>query len=187
MRLRNNRLLIVVSTFTIAEVVKVDSVPPLTVEQDKLISDWFDNDYIVIILLTIPIARLSREITRKHNIKPKDAVHIATAAFWKVPLFHTYDNNLCKKSGQIGNPLLTIENPTYVSQGSLFVKQGIPVQEPKLSEALRVEPVEPSESSDIPEPPIQNEGRKIMFADADDKPDGEQPDKVDENQNSTVE
>lgn len=212
----NNRLLIVVSTFTIAEVVKIDSVPPLTEEQDKLISDYFDNDYIVIRPLTIPIARLAREISRKHNIKPKDAVHVATAVFWKVPLLHTYDNNLCKKTGLIGDPPLKIENPSYVNQVPLFpILSALTAPVPSMSELLSLtnttasqqgesvtEPSEPASATalmlteaDMSEPPIQGEGRKIMFAE-DDTEDAEtipvsepkeESTKIDDKNNSTIE
>ena len=118
-----NELLIVVSTFTIAEVVRAENLPPLTEDEDKLISDYFENDYIVVRPLTIPIAKLAREVARKYGIKPNDAVHVATAIFWKVPILHSYDKKLCNKTDMIGNPPLKIENPTYIDQMPLFAPQ----------------------------------------------------------------
>jgi predicted nucleic acid-binding protein len=116
-----NNLLIVVSTFTIVEVNRADNLLPLTEEEDKRISDYFENDYIVIRPLSIPIAQLARQIARKFNIKPKDAVHVATAVFWQVPILQSYDSGLCKKTGLIGDPPLKIENPAYIGQGPLFM------------------------------------------------------------------
>ena len=193
----NNRLLIVVSTFTIVEVNRSNSLPPLTEEQDKLISDYFENDYIVIRPLTIPIAKLARDIARTYRIKPKDAVHVATSVFWKVPLMHTYDKDLCSKTDLISDPPLKIENPNYINQVPLFAAmRGVVVQEPATpeqtattdnmpsqtketvneeSEPQPVIPVEETERIGVPESAAQSEGQKVMLADADNKPDTEPP------------
>ena len=48
-----------------------------------------------------------------HNVKPKDAVHVATALpAPEVSMFNTFDGPLIGKSGLIGSPPLTIEEPT---------------------------------------------------------------------------
>jgi predicted nucleic acid-binding protein len=129
-----NRLLIVVSTFTIIEVNRTENQKPLTEEEDRLISDYFENDYIVIRPLTIPIARLARDIAREYRIKPKDAVHVATAVFWEVPLLHSYDENLCKKTEMIGDPPLKIENPSFIDLPPFFAIPGVSVPQPDLIE-----------------------------------------------------
>lgn len=91
----------------------------LSVEQDQMINDLFENDYFIIRPVDIPIARISRRISREFGVKPKDAIHLATAIFWNVPVFHTYEDKLLNKNGKIGDPPLKIEPPSWAGQQNL--------------------------------------------------------------------
>jgi predicted nuclease of predicted toxin-antitoxin system len=54
------------------------------------------------------------------NIKPKDAIHVATALDAAVFALETFDDGLINKSGKIGNPSLIIRKPLAPAQGGLF-------------------------------------------------------------------
>lgn len=121
-----NEINLVISTFSLAEIAKVPGLngdpvkdKPLTEVELAKISAYFENDYIIIRPLTIDIAEMAREYVCKHGLKPPDAVHVATAIYWNVPLLHSYDDKLCKRTGLIGSPPLVIENPTWRGQQSL--------------------------------------------------------------------
>ena len=60
-----------------------------------------------------------------HNIKPKDAVHIATALHQDVQFdqFDTFDIGLIKLSGMLGSPPLTIGQPNLPPNLPLFEKE----------------------------------------------------------------
>jgi len=55
-----------------------------------------------------------------HKIKPKDAIHVATALALKVPCLETFDTGLLKKSGRLGTPALVIRRPIAAPQGRLL-------------------------------------------------------------------
>lgn len=121
-----NEINLVISTFSLAEIAKVpnlydDPTKDKTLDEEQLarISAYFENDYIIIRPLTMDIAEMAREYVCKYGLKPPDAVHVATAIYWNVPLLHSYDEKLCKRTGQIGNPPIVIENPTWRGQQSL--------------------------------------------------------------------
>jgi len=73
---------------------------------------FFENTYLNFIDVDKKIAINAREIVWEYNIKPKDAVHIATALFHNIPIFHTFDEQLLKKK----IPELAIIKPDYVYQ-----------------------------------------------------------------------
>ncbi len=122
-----NEINLVVSTFSLTEIAKVPGLygdpakdKPLKEKQLAKVSAYFENDYIVVRPLTVDIAEMAREYVCKHGIKPGDAVHVATAIYWNVPLLHSYDERLCKRNGLIGDPPLVIENPIWRGQELLF-------------------------------------------------------------------
>jgi len=84
-------LRIATSAFTMCEVAKVKGVP-LPEEQERLIVDFFDNPYIVLVQVDEFAARKTRELVRTHaGLKGRDAVHIASALLAGAPVLHTYD------------------------------------------------------------------------------------------------
>jgi hypothetical protein len=103
--------------------------------QEGAIEAFFENEFVIIRTLTEQIAFLSRKIARDHGLKPGDAVHVATAIFWKVPILHTYDDNMLKKNGLIGDPPLVIEKPSFVGQPSLPLVEWMEGKEKENEEA----------------------------------------------------
>jgi predicted nucleic acid-binding protein len=109
-------IVFVQSAFTIAELVKDPEGEKLTEAQETLIEDFFENDFVIVRTLTEQIAFLSRRIAREYSVKPGDAVHIATAVFWKVPILHTYDNKLLNKTKLMEDLSIRIEKPAWVGK-----------------------------------------------------------------------
>lgn len=81
--------------------------------------DFFKRSYIVPMSITRRIAEDSREFVWDHGVKPKDALHLATALVAKVDVFNTFDLPLIGKSGKLGDPALLIQIPS-VAQGDLL-------------------------------------------------------------------
>lgn len=110
---------IVTSAFTLAEVIKQPERPPISEEQERFIQAYFEREFIVIINVDRFIGNAARRIARDFQLKPADAVHVATATAANVDVMHSYDDRLRKKSGLIGNPPLRIEEPTWQGQKQL--------------------------------------------------------------------
>jgi predicted nucleic acid-binding protein len=127
-------IVFVQSTFTIAELVKDPEGEKLTDAQETLIEDFFENDFVIVRTLTEQIALLSRKIAREYSIKPGDAVHVATALFWKVPILHTFDNKLLNKKKLMEDYPLKIEKPAWIGE-PLPLFDGLGTGEAKEEEA----------------------------------------------------
>lgn len=81
-----------------------------------ILNKFWNNKSIIVVELNPIIAHSARNmirdgLTKKYSLKPKDAVHIATAKFLNTYLkniileFHTYDGKLEKYDGLLGIPV----------------------------------------------------------------------------------
>ena len=62
-------------------------------------------------------AMAARELVWDYGVKPKDAIHIASALAAHCPVFYTNDGRLQKFSEKVkGAPVLRIEAPTWTKQ-----------------------------------------------------------------------
>ena len=123
---QDGKLEIVTSAFTLAEVCKnpeeIDS--PL----DNLPS-FFEKSYILIVPVDMAIGRRAQNMltTGLINLKPPDAVHLASAQRAAVSEFHTFDSkvlNLDEKIGVTDGQPLKICRPTEGQPlGPLFEEQ----------------------------------------------------------------
>lgn len=102
---------IITSALTIAEVLDLKGHEKIGRDRRQQVIDFFKKPYIIPVSITRRIAEVSRDLVWDYGIKPKDALHVATAAHAQVSLFNTFDADLIKKSGLIGSPKITIENP----------------------------------------------------------------------------
>jgi len=107
---------IITSTLTIAEVLYLKEHKKIVPEKAEQIARFFENKYILPIVLDRYIAEMARTIYWGSNIKPKDAVHVASAMKAKIIRFDTFDKDLITFSGKIGNPALIIGEPNILSQ-----------------------------------------------------------------------
>lgn len=111
---------IITSALTLAEVLHLKGKPPLPAEKKEQIVRFFRRSYIGTISVTRKIAEDGRDLVWDHGIRPKDAIHVASALAAKANVLNTFDNRLINKNGKIGNPTLIIE-PPKVKQGDLGV------------------------------------------------------------------
>lgn len=118
------KITIVTSALTLAEVLFVKKGPNLPREKRNLIEGFFKSPYISVQNVTRKISEDARDLVWDRNIKPKDAIHVATAITLNVSVMNTFDEGLLKHSGQIGNPALRIEKPHEPGQTGFTFKQG---------------------------------------------------------------
>ncbi len=112
------QLRLVTSALTLAEVAVIRDAG-LPDDQERLIVDFFENDYIVVRSVDRFVAEKAREIIRSHGIKGADAVQVAVALQSKAHEFHTYDTTLLKKLGPNTLPGLPVVEPHWDTQWSL--------------------------------------------------------------------
>jgi predicted nucleic acid-binding protein len=105
----NDKLIIVTSAFTMAEVVKLKNLNLLDEDAERRVTEFFENQYLSIRNVDRFVAEAARPIVRKHGVKPPDAIHLATAILSKVAVLHTFDEPLLKLDGKIDG--LPIKEP----------------------------------------------------------------------------
>lgn len=96
-RAKNDEVEIVTSTFTLAEVCKTKDV----VSQSHNLSSFFDQPFILLVDVTKAIASRAQAMQQAGitGLKPPDAIHLASAIWADVPVFHTFDQRLLNLSG----------------------------------------------------------------------------------------
>jgi predicted nucleic acid-binding protein len=120
-------IVLVTSALTLTEVLwlKGHGQQKLSAQHAKKIEDFFRHQWIVVREVDRFIAEAARDVVWGKNIKPKDAIHIATALQQDVQFdqFDTFDRDLIKLSGTIGSPPLTIGRPNLPPNLPLFEKE----------------------------------------------------------------
>ena len=106
---------LVTSALTIAEVLWLKGHPDkkITPQNAHKVEAFFRHSWIVIREVDRFIAEAARDLVWNKNVKPKDAIHLATALQHDVDYdqFDTFDGDLIKLSGTVGDPPLTIGRP----------------------------------------------------------------------------
>lgn len=155
------KILIVTSALTLSEVLALrgkNRLPPNPEMKTKVI-DFFKNEYIAVQNVTREIAELSRDLVWDSGIKPKDALHVASAMAAEVTVFETYDGPLRRKGNRVTK--IKFREPPPRKQPNLPLAGGGPNGNDKdeTAQARRQEPVEavPSEG------PRNRSGRKIII------------------------
>lgn len=106
------RLELVISTLTIAEVLALKGQAPIPSDRAETVRRFFRRRYFLVADVTRFIAEQARDLVWTHGVKPKDAIHVATALSARVPYLDTFDEGLLKKSGRMGgDPTLLIVKP----------------------------------------------------------------------------
>ena len=118
-RSERGEVLMVTSALTLAEVLWLRGKPRLPVEQAEVVKRFFLRSYIRVHNLSRKIAEAAQSYVWEHDIKAKDAIHVATAIHIGVDALETFDKKLIGKSGSIGTPLLLIRQPEESAQGRL--------------------------------------------------------------------
>ena len=106
------RILIATSAITLTEVIKMKKKVPIEREHAQKIKEFFQQEFISVRNVDRYIAEKARDLIWDYSfLKPKDSIHVATAVRFEIPLLNTFDGDLIKLSGKIGNPPLIIERP----------------------------------------------------------------------------
>lgn len=125
---RAGRLPVVTSALTVTEVLWVRCnddearmVPPRAEEAGVLdLFSGYPPRQFTLVELDRVIAEAARDLVWNLNIKPKDAVHVASALKARVPMLFTTDQRLWRHTRQVGgDPLLRIERPAWTTQAVL--------------------------------------------------------------------
>ncbi|EQD27153.1 protein containing PilT protein [mine drainage metagenome] len=87
-------ILIVTSTLTVAEVIYAKGASKLDPSKRPKVNNFFRAGHIAQKPLTRSIAELARDVVWDSGVMPKDAVYIATSAYFKIKEFHTFDGPL---------------------------------------------------------------------------------------------
>lgn len=113
------RVLIVTSALTLAEVLFVKKGPRVPREKRELVELFFKSAFISVQNVTRYTSEQARNLVWDYNIRPKDALHVATALQLGAPVLNTFDKGLLKHNGKIGTPALRIERPYEPGQANL--------------------------------------------------------------------
>lgn len=97
---RAGELLIVTSALTLTEVIKRKSCEPIGREKSAVIQAFFEHEWIEVRELHRELAGEARRLIWDNGLKPKDAVHLATALDAQCPVLHTFDDDLLRLDGK---------------------------------------------------------------------------------------
>lgn len=96
-------------------------------DSELLVSEFFQRPYVKTYNYDVVVAREARRLIRtyKPGLKPNDAIHMATALLYEIPILETIDDKLLHLSGKEGNPRLIIRKPKY--EGAVPFPDIIPI------------------------------------------------------------
>lgn len=95
---------LVISSLVLCEVVHLKERVRMTSDKESKIQDLFEKPYIIPVDVNRRVAEFSRQLLWKNlSLKPKDAVHVASAIIGEVIELHTFDEPLIELSGKIEN------------------------------------------------------------------------------------
>jgi len=114
------RLDIVTSALTLTEVIKTKGGPALPKGEEQKIRDFFEHSWIIVREVDRFIAEQARDLIWAHGLKPYDAIHLATALNLKLAVMDTFDGDLMKLTGKLGNPRLAIGHPHIAHTPDMF-------------------------------------------------------------------
>lgn len=97
-------------------------------ETEEKISKFFKQEYISIVQLTRFIAERARALIWMYPaLRPKDAIHAATALYLEIDELHTFDSDFLPLDGIIEKARLSIKEPHAI-------QPGLPLEPPPVSE-----------------------------------------------------
>ncbi|OGO06087.1 MAG: hypothetical protein A2Y60_00100, partial [Chloroflexi bacterium RBG_13_54_9] len=104
---KGRQLEIVVSTIALAEAAYIPGLSPS--DSESKLEEFFSREYVIPAAFDISLTKMVRRLIRDHQgLKPPDAIHIASALQWQIPVIETTDPDLLKLDRKEGNPPLII-------------------------------------------------------------------------------
>ena len=118
-RAQRGEVLIVTSALTLSEVLWMRGEARITREGAQVVQDFFRRSFIRVVNVTRAISELAQELVWFHDIKPKDAIHVASAIHYGIATLETFDRKLLLKSGELAGKTLSIREPQAARQRRL--------------------------------------------------------------------
>lgn len=119
-RAEAGEVLIITSALTITEVLWMRGAPKVSRDKAQILRRFFRRSFIRVRNVTRTVAENAQEVVWDYNIRPKDALHVATALDVKALVLETFDEGLISKTGTVGDPPLLIRKPIAPPQGKLL-------------------------------------------------------------------
>ena len=112
---------IITSALTLTEVIKIKGQQPLPQSKEETIKGFFEQEFVSIVNVDRRTAEFARDlIWRYPHLNPKDSLHAATALITEdVDVLYTFDEDLLRLNGQLGEPPLRISTPDIPDQLSI--------------------------------------------------------------------
>lgn len=114
-------VLIVTSSLTMAEVLWLRNAPRIPEDKAEVLRKFFRRSYIRVKNVTRATSERAQDVVWHHSIRPKDAIHVATALEHAVPVLETFDEDLLKRTGSVGSPALIIRRPIAPAQSRMAI------------------------------------------------------------------
>lgn len=112
---------IITSAVSLTEVIKIKGQNQLKESDEQKIKDFFENDYILVANLDRFTGEKARHLIWKYpHLKPKDALHLATALITECPVLDTFDGDLLRLNGNIDGVMMHIGIPNLPLQSDLL-------------------------------------------------------------------
>jgi predicted nucleic acid-binding protein len=113
---------IVTSALTLTEVIKKKGEKPIPRDREQKIKDFFEHPWIIVREVDRFVAEQARDLIWQHGgaLSSPDAIQLATALGLKLSVMDTFDDDLIKLSGKIGNPRLVIGHPNVPHTPDFF-------------------------------------------------------------------
>jgi predicted nucleic acid-binding protein len=118
-RAEGGEVVIHTSALTIAEVLWLRGAPAIPQQKAEIVRKFFRRSHMRVRNVTRHIAEAAQDLVWNHSIKPKDAIHVATALDAGVIALETFDDGLLSKTNTVGNPFLIIRKPMAPAQTRL--------------------------------------------------------------------
>jgi predicted nucleic acid-binding protein len=107
---------IVTSAFTITEVLFPKGGVMIPAEHRTKVRNFLRKKCFVLVQVDRTVAELAQDLVWEKGIRPKDAIHVASALRAGVYALETYDEGLVKKNGRVGgSPALQNRHPLAIS------------------------------------------------------------------------
>lgn len=119
-RARDGEVLIFTSALTLAEVLWLRGGPRVAKDKADILRNFFRRSYFRVRNVTRKISEDAQDLVWDYAVRPKDAIHVATAIDIEVVALETFDEGLLRHSGSIGNSGLLIRKPLPPRQKDMF-------------------------------------------------------------------
>lgn len=109
---------IVTSAFTITEVLHPKGGRPLPPDLRRTVNSFFRRPEIVVVNVDRDVAEKAQSYFWDFGVRPKDAIHVASAIHASAPVLETYDDALIDLSEKLGgSPVLRVRKPYPIDRG----------------------------------------------------------------------